>query len=271
MAYCVFPNATFGERKCYALKNWQPQFDVLDEKYAKRGWKTIRDVHTDHTRQGFSKSVIKRGFRSLGDSFTWRVPLDTTGVTEGMPSAVFRFSFFYIFRITPWPLARHLRRPQVSHYHINAEDFESGVLEHTYTYPNRGFLYDKADFWHSIAHYTEHLTSCGISHLDFSKQRALLLGADTRWSPWDLYFHNRPSPLWRLAAEIRKDPPQGWVFLDAYVEQWYATWLAHRALQKARDKEVYLAKLRRTLHKKEKEFAARSRLTRQSMFALPIV
>jgi hypothetical protein len=269
MAYSLFPDATFCKRKCYALKSWSEKLNPRRDTYTKRGWEIVVEPHCGRSITGWPTSIVRREYRSPGDSSTWRIRLDTTGVTEGMPLSVFKYCFFHVIRWSEFQLAGHAGRPRNRpHYYIIAGDFESSVLKYVYTYPARGWWESSGrpstDFWASISHFTDQLSSYAFSELDHHSKRAILGTTDIRWSPFDVYFHDQPSLLWHVAKQIRTDPPPGWVFLDDQIESWFAKWLQHRSMQEVGDKETYFSILRRYCKTKER-IIARARLTRGSI------
>jgi len=272
MAYSLFPDATFCRRKCYTLKGWSEKLKSRRDTYTNRGWETVTELHCGRSGTGWPASIIRRQYRSPGDSLSWRIRLDTTGVTEGMPSSVFKYCFFHVIRWSEFQLAGHAGRPRNRHYYVIAGDFESSVLKYVYTHPARGWwrssTVPSTDFWASISHFTDQLSSYAISELDHHSQRTILGPADVRWSPFDVYFHDQPSTLWHIAKQIREDPPPGWIFLDNQVESWFIRWLQHKSIQEVRDKETYFSTLRRYCKTNQRDIS-RARLRRASR-SLPV-
>ncbi|CZR53261.1 uncharacterized protein PAC_03139 [Phialocephala subalpina] len=81
LAYSIFPDATFREMKTYQLR-------------------PLNDYYEDEERV---RSISSGGSRRIGDSLSWKIPLDTTGVTPGLPDHVLEFSIFGLSKHTPDP------------------------------------------------------------------------------------------------------------------------------------------------------------------------
>jgi hypothetical protein len=247
MAFSLFPDATFRQRKCYALQKWRADLDTIAQQHEQHGWEVIKDCGDCGLRfpQSMNRSGVPRG---PGDSFTWRMLLETSNVCSGgIPSSVFQFSFFTMFLYRPLRLARQMRREQYSYYTISAEDFKSSALRYDYTFPGGPEMYvlSPADFWASVRLYTERLSSRMLSRADQESRDRLLMLGRTRWSPLDRLFYSRPSTLWHLAEHIRETVPNGWVFHDEHIPLWYRAWQLHQGVEQAVDAESYLKALGR--------------------------
>lgn len=129
-AYCIFPDSTFIHKTSYQLN-----FAVDDingaylTKYRRRGWMTLQTQWKEYERSNSSVPSSGRLSRHIGDSMTWKISLDTTGVApSSIPDHVLEQSHFSIRKRED----RTLPGNNGSHYEIHAKEFVSYVLRHTY-------------------------------------------------------------------------------------------------------------------------------------------
>lgn len=81
-AYCLYPKATFEERRSLICATEGPAQGVAIRKYTQRGWKMI-DKNLDWARDvKTSFQVIYHIVRHMGDRYCWTIPLDTTNIPD---------------------------------------------------------------------------------------------------------------------------------------------------------------------------------------------
>ncbi|KAF4630958.1 hypothetical protein G7Y89_g7175 [Cudoniella acicularis] len=194
-AWSVFPDLSFIKRKSYQLKNLSEYYGILIGKYGRRGWRTLEDVWPEDTQ--YTKSLEPGKIRSVGDSKSWKIDLDTTDVSPGCPSSVVNYCFFNIRKAERASIHDDLFRP---HYEIDAKGWQSAVLKYKYTFPGYGY----EDFWPHISDRLQNLT----------KIELLKLEDDERPFPETDY-------PWRYAENVRRHPPAGWAFWDDHLEMWF--------------------------------------------------
>ena len=81
-AYCLYPKATFEERRSLICANEGPAHDAAIQKYIHRGWKMVytnldwaQEVRT-------SFHVIYHLVRNMGDRYCWTIPLGTINIPD---------------------------------------------------------------------------------------------------------------------------------------------------------------------------------------------
>jgi hypothetical protein len=148
------------------------------------------------------KSLPLKAPRCVGDSKSWKIPLDTTDVGLGLPAAVLDYSHFKITKEIPndplaWPREREDFKP---HHSIFAQSYQSCVLRYKYTYA-RSRPGDR-DFWVSIGPTLSDLTYLELIKLEEDQRpfSTVLTGS------YDNYFLH--------ADDIARNTPPGWTFFD---------------------------------------------------------
>ena len=91
-AWSIFPDVTFIKRKTYQLKPLNEYYGHLLAKYNRRGWICLQVPRDDDGK--WTKSLQTYGSRRVGDSKSWKIELDTTGVEPGPPSSMLELPFF---------------------------------------------------------------------------------------------------------------------------------------------------------------------------------
>lgn len=130
----------------------------LIRKYSRRGWRTLEVPWRDDSQ--YTKSLQTDSHRRVGDSLSWKIQLDTVGVTPGCPAAVFDLSFFKMTHIKDGEEDFGESRP---HYQINTTSFMACVLRYKYLRP-RNISRDQ-DFWMALGPRLENLTLVEVMKL----------------------------------------------------------------------------------------------------------
>ena len=83
-AYCLYPRATFEERRTVAMSvSTYGEAEALG-KYAIRGWKILYDIWA-HEENKPQSSFYMHQIRWVDDNKSWVIPLDLTGVVMRPP------------------------------------------------------------------------------------------------------------------------------------------------------------------------------------------
>ncbi|EPE34585.1 hypothetical protein GLAREA_10279 [Glarea lozoyensis ATCC 20868] len=207
-AYCLFPDLTFIKRTTYSLKNTEERYNHQIAKYRDRGWETLGVVEDED--QQFTKSLLlhddEQGFRRIGDSRTWKIDLDTAGVTPGAPSTSVEYCLFNLRTV---PVMAELN--ENSHYKIDTSVFVSCILKYKYLRDEKVLVDGSLNFWPQHANHFNELTRIEMNKLE----------PDDR--PWDLDSVD-PQAYFLSARVVQKNPPTGWTFYDAEIPKLFATW-----------------------------------------------
>jgi hypothetical protein len=142
--------------------------------------------------------------RRVGDSFSWKVPLDTTNVTAGAPAFVIEDSSFSIRHAKGWWRQASAVRAR---YEISATTFQSATLRYKYVLSDVSISKNNdREFWYGfIAPRLENLT--GIELLKQPEdERPIELGNT------EAYFY--------AADIVKNNTPTGWKFWDDYIPRW---------------------------------------------------
>ncbi|CAG8952943.1 hypothetical protein HYFRA_00007658 [Hymenoscyphus fraxineus] len=206
-AYSLHPYLNFVNRKSYQINGYdithyeQDPCNETNEdpvvKYERRGWEWKQEA-------GINENVDSlRGGRRIGDSQTWTLPLDTTGVENGQ--SLLRYSFFKQEQLVPEMGV--YRAHHITHVQI----VRSCVLRNTYTTSIKYF--DPFAFWASIEQKLDDLTHAEL--LKYPKNRRpvpLRVEGDTQ------KYHTH-------AYEMAGREPEGWTFYDDHIPEWYEQYI----------------------------------------------
>lgn len=133
-AYCLYPKATLEDRVSIINRDTGSSIITAMHKYRQRGWDLIREfsAHPDPAKSFY---YFPLGIRVMGDSHTWRIRLDTSGV--GLPLPISEPAY----RITTDPVAasswyvtgyRSEQRPHITNLTHHFVIVEDDNLEYAY-------------------------------------------------------------------------------------------------------------------------------------------
>lgn len=168
-----------------------------------------------------SKSICIKGSRRIGDSLSWRISLEPTGVIAGAPETVLEYSLFNVQHYTE-PYVNTIGERFNPHYEIAANKFVSCVLKYEYTFQDQGWAGLK-DFWPSLAPRLESLTYIELQKLDDTERPFPM-----RWD------HGMGGGYYSSAFRIARDPPKGWTFWDDHVARWHEVYCRRAPEEKAK-------------------------------------
>jgi hypothetical protein len=191
--YALFPDQNFIRRTAYSSnggENTNYKVDGktghLKKKYERQKRKGIRNLN----------SLQLNGRRRVGDSYTWSIALDITGVKAGQPTSILQHSFF---KVEQYGCSKSFHSGD---YHVKIETFKSPVLRYEYTTSWKD--YDPRGFWSLAKEKLAELTSAELSKIP-EDERPAFLGA------------NRPT--YERACQLN------WTFYDDQVPIWYEQYL----------------------------------------------
>jgi hypothetical protein len=207
-AFALFPDVTFLEpRTGYFLKFHNKHDTPYTRKYHTRGWPQVDPYPKWRSKPPLSLKVKEP--RYVGDSKTWTILLDTTGVEPSMvPDFVLETSCFELTYFQEGP-----RSYSSTHWYyvLNAHTCESCVLKYKYT----SSWSDERDlWWNFIKNKLDDLTRDELNKLMEEEKPAFW----TQPVPPDkhLYLYN---------SKIEK--PSTWTYYDDLVPEWRYEWLEH--------------------------------------------
>lgn len=93
-AYCLYPYATFEERRTLAMSVATPNEAEALGKYAVRGWRILHDVWA-HEENNPQSSFYMFKNRWVEDRKSWIIPLNLTGVVLRPPPSATSDTFFW--------------------------------------------------------------------------------------------------------------------------------------------------------------------------------
>lgn len=141
-AYSVYPTSTFVRHKTFLLKMLDRRFGGLLAKYRRRGW-DVRDVLWEEDKLDTRFRLEMSKTRRVGDSSTWILPLDTTGVTpSAVPDSVIEYSQFNL-----WP-DNEDEEMVTKFYRVDCKVFYTHVLKYKYCCSINDIF---GNFWTSFA------------------------------------------------------------------------------------------------------------------------
>ncbi|EPE34587.1 hypothetical protein GLAREA_10281 [Glarea lozoyensis ATCC 20868] len=178
-------------------------------KYARRGWKTLETVWDDD--QDYTKSLPPsenmNAIRRIGDSKTWKIDLDTTGLTPGAPAYSVEYSFFKTSLREKVTGTR--RKITKKWYQVDASIFQSCVLK--YKYLATQYQHPDCTFWWDPADRLNDLTRIECTKLK-ADERPLSMSR----CHIDKYYKH--------ADAVHRNTPEGWTFWDAEIPKWEAAY-----------------------------------------------
>lgn len=191
-AYSLFPDLNFIKRKTYGINGEDDVNHELDGEvnYERCGWKWEKAAAVDDKH---ILSLNLNGRRRIGDSYTWSLRLDVTGVEigDGEPSSVLQHSFFKVEQLMPM-------RSGPGQYIIHVRIVKSCVLKYEYT--SSMAYYDPHAFWALVREKLD-----GLAH------------AVPLQFPEDERIEGRTEH----ADELAGRKPEGGTFYDDWVPGWY--------------------------------------------------
>ncbi|KAH0277827.1 hypothetical protein KCU91_g2927, partial [Aureobasidium melanogenum] len=139
-AYCLFPEYTFDKRKMKFAHGLDTTYDSvlpLLRKYVQRGCFLDDNSFTqgpDMAQERQETIADLQGFRRIGDSKTWSIPLDCTGITPlEVNSTVIEKNTFHV---------RVEEGRSGLEFMIRTGAFKCCILKHTYTFDTREYSND---------------------------------------------------------------------------------------------------------------------------------
>jgi hypothetical protein len=208
-AYSIFPDLTFIKRKTYQLTELNSYFGKQVAKYGRRGWKTLETVWDDDREytKSLPPSENMHAVRRIGDSKTWKINLDTTGVTPGAPSYTIEYSFFKTSLKERTTGTRH--KVTKKFYQVDARIFKSCVLQHKYLVTQSAN--PTCTFWWEQADRLNDLTRIECTKLK-GEERPFLISRSHAKN----YYKN--------TDRVHSNTPEGWTFWDAEIPKWEAAY-----------------------------------------------
>lgn len=150
--YWVFPEHTFLEpRTQYRLKSLEECSTKHMTKYANRGWKIMGTMVNPGSSSGsFRTNTVRR----VGNSKSWKLILDVTGVIPSMmPNSVIEHSYFYLSKLGDT-------------YTCEATKCRNHALKYKYTRSVRPDSHHSKTFWAFIGHRLRIVTVAEILRLN---------------------------------------------------------------------------------------------------------
>jgi hypothetical protein len=152
MAYSLYPKATFDKRIALQFGyEWHEATEKAYKKYAERGWEFFSKLTWDKAKE-IQPCTIPDTIRYLDDEYTWRVPLDTTGLdlypsakksdskgksTASLDDGTETVNPFYV---NSWTLNRDFNGySSTMTVGIGYEVYHSKSMEETYVFAERNF------------------------------------------------------------------------------------------------------------------------------------
>lgn len=205
-AYALYPQCTFVLNSGVALRDQDMYFDSHAEKYRGRQYPISVLEEVDKRRSLREMTQIRRP----GDSLTWKVPFDTSGITPpAKPDFVFEHcSFGFVDKASSGDDRRDDEEYAPLPYCITAEDFESCVLKYHYTRPNHD------DFFNGIKWTLDNLTRQELQKLP--KERRPRCYDEMLENDWGLQYYRRQL--------TNRDGSYLLNFYDEKIPEWYADW-----------------------------------------------
>jgi len=175
-AYCLYPRATFEERRTVSMSvSNQGEAEALG-KYAVRGWKILHEIWA-HEEKNTKSSFYMYHPRWVDDERSWAIPLDLTGVVMRPPPSVTSDAFTWDPVIqNSWKLARNNGGKLLMTYHVA----KSTLFRYNYLVADHPFMQKLVTFFmHQGA-----LEGTKRSCLSAEEKRT----SATWCVPWPLFF-----------------------------------------------------------------------------------
>lgn len=215
-AYSLFPDLNFIKRGAYDINyvNDTHERTTDDEdpkaKYTRRGWKCEQFVEKGDTKN--TRSLT--GARKIGDSYTWTMALDTSGVDEGQPSSILQHSFFRVGKLIS------SRDSNPTRYYISRSVIKSCVLRYKYTILNK--RKNPSSFWVQAQRKIDTLTESQLSKYHWvEKKPSIYYRIPVSYENCRDLANDRI----KLAETMAGQEPEGWMFYDDQIPTWYEQYL----------------------------------------------
>jgi hypothetical protein len=128
--YSKFPDTMINERKRYQLRSLDEYFGSLLAKDSRRDWTALEMAWEEDRRKLRS---IETPCRRIGDSLSWKLSLDPTGVITGIPEIMLDYSCFEILK-NDERYEDEEEQIQNPHDLIRAKAFISCILKYEFTF-----------------------------------------------------------------------------------------------------------------------------------------
>ena len=212
-AYCLFPYLTIRQRTGVLLRpilEMETRLRPVITKYLRRDYEHTTTLDPEMEAIGYINGLkVKNGpHRRIGDSYTWRINLDTTGInTSGLnmvPDFVLEYGAYSVTYKSVW---HRIGEPEYF-WSLTCDAFENPILKYKFMYDN-GAPYDAPN--------RRWVEEMGLRGNKYTKLAAWLFEDEyilgylrTGYIPWTIKF---PNPK-----------PEGFRYRDEDVPKWYHLW-----------------------------------------------
>ena len=191
-AYSLFPETIIGRQTYPLARRYEDYHPDVIKKYTNRGWEVIVSLPQKPKFINKTKSLCTTGTRHIGDSYTWQISLDTTGIR---PPPVPDFVIAHT----------HFRIHQYSRYFsIHTYPFISSVLKYEYSSPRGNNTFFKG-FLTPLLKEAVAIESAKVRPLNRPSNKLL-------------------SHYFKDSSWINGNAPEGWKFWDDHIPAWYEEW-----------------------------------------------
>ncbi|KAF2489868.1 hypothetical protein BU16DRAFT_531300 [Lophium mytilinum] len=203
-AYAIYARPTFAMHKTYCLRSVDDTIGALLRKYSDRGWQSHDVLWPEEARSPLNPF---RTPRRVGDSFTWTLPLSTTGIrTSKTPDSVLEYSQFGFAHTNDTTNIDAQTYSFQTCYGVEILPFRAHVLRYDYT-----FTSSDSGWCFYLGERVDRLT-----YLELRKMRP-----EDRPEEFEQSISRDGEPQTRCLYTWDFEKPAWWTYYDAQIPEWY--------------------------------------------------